>query len=118
MNLFLAFFWLILAAVLLGMEWLSPGQPRYRIWGTNISIGWVALILGVYNLVRWWSNRLYRAEQRALQQTIQRTRRREQREASEHIQARNEQVQVRNPDFDFGKPPEPPPGDDRPAPRP
>jgi hypothetical protein len=109
MNLFLALFWLVFAAVLLGMEWLLPAGPRYRIWGTNLSIGWVGLVLGVYNLVRWWSNRLYRAEQRALQQTVRRSRRRGGREASEPLPARNEQAPIRNPDFDFRKPPEPPP---------
>jgi hypothetical protein len=26
-------------------------------WGSGISVGWLALVLALYNLARWWSSR-------------------------------------------------------------
>ena len=49
-NLFIALFWLILG---LGFFFI-PGFDRWRILGTEWSVGWLAVFLAAYNLVRWW----------------------------------------------------------------
>ena len=49
-NLFIALFWLILGLGLI----LIPGFAAWRIRGTELSIGWLAIGLAAYNLVRWW----------------------------------------------------------------
>jgi hypothetical protein len=66
MNLFLALIWLIGAVVLLAYEhYLGESPFRIRAGDTNFSAAWLMLVLGIYNLVRWWSLRSYRMEQRA-----------------------------------------------------
>jgi hypothetical protein len=65
-NLFLALLWLLGAVVVLAYEYFT-GEQFLRIRGTNLSVGWLLLVLGIYNLARWWSLRSYRAEQRAVQ---------------------------------------------------
>jgi hypothetical protein len=57
LHLFLAFFWLIF-----GVGWILLARGRlpgaqWTILGTNLSVGWVGLILAFYNLVRWWTIR-------------------------------------------------------------
>ena len=66
MNLFLALIWLVCAVVLLAYEHYI-GETRFRLHmgDTSFSAAWLMLVLAVYNLVRWWSSRSYRAEQRA-----------------------------------------------------
>ncbi len=49
-NLFIALFWLILGLGLI----LIPGFDAWRIRGTGLSLGWLAVALAAYNLVRWW----------------------------------------------------------------
>ena len=49
-TLFIALFWLTLG---LGFFFV-PGFDRWRIVGTEWSIGWLAIGLAAYNLVRWW----------------------------------------------------------------
>ena len=50
LNFFIALFWLVLGAGLI----LIPGFDLWRIRGTELSIGWLAIGLGGYNLLRWW----------------------------------------------------------------
>src|SRR5436305_718105 len=65
-NLFLAFVWLVLGIILVGWHWLHPETGVFRIWASNVSVGWLALVLAAYNLIRWWSARSHaRALQRA-----------------------------------------------------
>ena len=47
LNLVLGLVWLVVAAVLLVRAWLYPGD--YSEW-----IGWLALGMFGYNMVRWW----------------------------------------------------------------
>jgi hypothetical protein len=56
-NLIMAAFWFLLAAALLGWQWLHPEDGQWTIRGTNISFGWLAVILALYNIARWWSRR-------------------------------------------------------------
>jgi hypothetical protein len=52
-NLFLAVFWLVLGASLFIWRWLSPDATQFRFEPFGVSAGWVALLLAVYNLLRW-----------------------------------------------------------------
>ena len=65
MNLILALLWLTGAFGVFAYEY-HTGSLVFRIRGTNLSIGWLLLALGAYNLARWWSTRSYRADQREL----------------------------------------------------
>ncbi len=65
MNLILALLWLMGAVAVFGYEY-HTGSKAAHIRGTDLSIGWLLLVLGAYNLARWWSTRSYRAEQRSL----------------------------------------------------
>jgi hypothetical protein len=57
MHLILALFWLLLGAALLAWHALHPQDPRYRLLGTGLSLGWLGLLFGLYDLARWWSRR-------------------------------------------------------------
>jgi len=50
LNLFIALFWLVLG---LGLIFI-PGFDAWRIRGSDLSIGWLAIVLAGYNLLRWW----------------------------------------------------------------
>src|SRR5262249_5886830 len=62
MHLVMAVVWLAGAVGLFIYEYLKP-EFQARIRGTNISIGWLLVLLGLYNLARWYSSRAYRREQ-------------------------------------------------------
>lgn len=49
-NLFIALFWLVLGVGLI----VIPGVDHWRIRGTDLSIGWLAVGLAAYNLLRWY----------------------------------------------------------------
>jgi hypothetical protein len=68
MNLFLALLWLVAAVVILGMDYVGHGSGL-RVRGTNWSLGWLLLVMAVYNLARWRSLRSYHAAARAAQAT-------------------------------------------------
>ena len=53
LNLLLAVFWLFLGGALIVVSGGNPDSP-FTIRGTQISGGWIAVFLAVYNLVRWW----------------------------------------------------------------
>jgi hypothetical protein len=91
MHLILTFFWFLVGSVLLAWQALHPEDSRFSIWGSQISMGWVALLLGLYNLARWWSSHsaVVRAREVASQQRPPATYRTE---------------EPPNPDFDFSKP--------------
>jgi hypothetical protein len=65
MNLFLALFWLICAALLLAYEHFV-GTTRFRLHfdGHSFSYAWLMLILVLYNLKRWRYERNQRGKQR------------------------------------------------------
>ena len=67
MNLFLAFFWLLCALMLLVyQQFTGDGKFRLHFRGYTISYVWPMLLLVLYNLQRWWRIRAARARQAAL----------------------------------------------------
>lgn len=57
LNLFLAIFWLFLGGGLLIADFTTGKvQMPIPLLG-NMSAGWFVLVLTVYNLLRWWSQR-------------------------------------------------------------
>jgi len=99
-NLFLAGIWLILGVALLVYDHLQPGGgASFTVGDTNVSLGWVALVLAAYNAVRGWS-RL--AAWRSRQQRDESERRRERaRRAREYRESGREP----DPNFTFDEPP-------------
>src|SRR5205809_5951296 len=58
-NFLLAAIWLILGIGLLVYDRAQPGgASSFRVGDTDISLGWVALILAGYNVFRGWSRRM------------------------------------------------------------
>jgi hypothetical protein len=103
MNLFLALFWLLCAVVLFAYEqFIGQATFRIRLGDGNLSAAWLLLVLGVYNLVRWWAGRSYRAEQRALE--IERANR-----EWERRRRPTEPSTPLDPNFNFTDEPAPPP---------
>ena len=66
MNLFLALFWLVCAVVLLAYEQFVGGERFYiHLGNTRFPGVWLMLALTLYNAIRWWFYRAYRAKRRA-----------------------------------------------------
>jgi hypothetical protein len=55
LNLILAVFWLLFAGVAFALPVLNPDMRAWVIPGTDLSMGWFLLVLGIYNIVRWWT---------------------------------------------------------------
>ncbi len=89
MNFFLAIFWLVLGIGLLVWEWLTPGQRFLKILDTGISLGWFALALAGYNLLRWWFGAVQQRDRKVAEEIVERRRRRA--------------LEEPNPDFDFSE---------------
>jgi hypothetical protein len=53
LNLILAVFWLLFAAVAFALPVLNPEARPWVIPGTEVSMGWFLLALSLYNVVRW-----------------------------------------------------------------
>jgi hypothetical protein len=49
-NLVIALFWLLIGLALV----FVPEFAAWRIRGTDLSVGWVAIALAAYNLLRWF----------------------------------------------------------------
>jgi hypothetical protein len=92
-KLFMALVWLVLGACIFYWQWSHPDRPGLTIWNTGISIGWGAIALGLYNLLRWWMAWSYQKRQRAVV------------EAEAHrlneLRRRTRPSSGHNPDFDF-----------------
>jgi hypothetical protein len=55
--LFLTALWLGIGVVLIVWHWLNPEVRGLRIWGSDVSLGWLAVALAFYNLGRWYGRR-------------------------------------------------------------
>jgi hypothetical protein len=64
----LAIFWLLIAGALFVWKWRGPDNPALNLRGTGISLGWLALVLALYNVARWWSRRSAVTQDRTLWQ--------------------------------------------------
>jgi hypothetical protein len=91
LNLIMGVLWLLLGGALLVFSWTDPVRAP-RLWETNISIGWVGIVLALYNFARWWNRRSYVRQQ---QQLAELSRRREQRPSDQRTE------EERDPTFDF-----------------
>jgi hypothetical protein len=106
-NLILAGFWLVLGVVLLAPVWLWPDQPVLMIPGIEIPVGWLAVVLAGYNVLRWWLQRSHLRRQREWEDNFQRLRRR----AARPGDTQESQTPVeRDPNFIFSDDPPNPEG--------
>ena len=96
-KLLMALVWLVLAGCIFLWEWSHPDRGGLTIWETGISIGWGAVLLSLYNLLRWGMARSYQKRQRAIADA-------EAQRLSE-LRRRSSPPQERNPDFDFSDQP-------------
>lgn len=71
MYLFLAVFTFLFGVGILVYEYLTGDYVLRRMkWGGSLfdgrfSVGWLFLLLSVYNMMRWWQRRSFRQTQRA-----------------------------------------------------
>jgi hypothetical protein len=101
-KLFMALVWLVLGGCIFYWEWTHPDRPGLTIWNTGISIGWGAIVLSVYNLLRWWMAWSYQKRQRAIAEA--------EAQRLDELRRRSRPSPELNPDFDFsdsGSPEEP-----------
>jgi hypothetical protein len=105
MNLILAIVWFITAIALFIWEQGRDPQQRGLI---PIPISAVALILGIYNLARWWSVRIARGQREQGQQVLPRHR---------PLRRASDDIVAPDPNFTFkDAPPPAPPKNPEPAP--
>jgi hypothetical protein len=50
-KLVMALVWLLVGGGIFYWQWAHPDRPGLTIWTTDISIGWAAILLSVYNLL-------------------------------------------------------------------
>ena len=61
---------LVIGAALIIAQWYHPDLRWLRLLGSDLSIGWAAVLLSAYNFVRWWSIRSYLAQRRVTQKML------------------------------------------------
>jgi membrane protein implicated in regulation of membrane protease activity len=96
----MAGFWFVVGILVLVWDMLHPEARILVIRGTRISYSWVALLMSVYALVRWWSRRSFRHYRDALE--------RAQSERDRHDHREPNSLE-RDPDPNFNFTAEPPP---------
>jgi hypothetical protein len=92
-KLFMALVWFLLGACIFCWEWTHPDGQGLTIWNTGISIGWGAIVIGLYNLLRWWMASSYQKRERALEEAETKRLR--------ELRRRSRPPEELNPDFDF-----------------
>ena len=97
-NLMMAGLWVALGVFVLVWQRLHPAQAPWTIWGTDLSIAWLAFPLAGYNVMRWWSGRALARERRVYREAE------EQRRRSLHKRA-GQGEEERDPNFDFTQEP-------------
>ncbi len=84
LNLILTVVWLVVGVGILAWQAATGTQAMMiPFGGVSFSGGWVALVLALYNLARWYSRRSYRAAQRQAAEEAE-ARRRERRAEAPH----------------------------------
>jgi hypothetical protein len=84
LNLFLAILWAVLGAGAILYHQQNPQAFGADFGGLGISAGWLAGLLVLYNLVRWWSIRTYYSDRQGLQSVMDARRQRERAEERHH----------------------------------
>jgi hypothetical protein len=103
LNLFMAIFWMVLGAGLVVYHRMFPGESFLRLRWTDLSPGWLIMVLAVWNIIRWWSA-LAAEKDRKMHENL--TYERQRRHHESLPTARDE---APNPEFDFSRrEPEPP----------
>src|SRR5438132_14000397 len=95
LYLLLTFVWAIAGVGLLLWHWLDPQADQPVLRWTGISAGWLCLALAAYNLVRWWSGRELRRQDRTWAQT----------QAPAQRFSTIKPTDAPDPEFDFNAPP-------------
>lgn len=91
----LAVVWLAFAVGLLVWHaWTGDPRLRLPVGGSDLSLGWAALVLALYNLVRWWSTWSYQKQRREMEEG-------QQRREKERQPARRESEPIPDPNFRF-----------------
>jgi membrane protein implicated in regulation of membrane protease activity len=57
LNLFLAIFWVVVAGAFFTVAPPLAGGADWSALWTRPSPGWLAIVLAIYNLIRWWAVR-------------------------------------------------------------
>jgi hypothetical protein len=105
MNLILAVMWLLAALVLYLWPWLFPGASEPTIFDSGIPLSWLAMVMALYSLTRWWATRALLRQRQALREE-------ERRRLRERPRARWQREPDPTFDFSEGPPPrKPPPAD-------
>ncbi len=77
LSLFMALTWGVLGVgLLVAQGWAGVENGYLPLGDARLSIGWLMLLLALYNLARWWGWRLYDARRRAGQALADRRERR------------------------------------------
>ena len=97
-NLMMAGLWVVLGVFVLVWQRLHPGQAPWTIWGTDLSIAWLAFPLAGYNVMRWWSGRALARERRVYREAEEQRRRSSRKRAGQG-------EEEREPNFDFTQEP-------------
>jgi hypothetical protein len=92
-KLLMALVWLFLGGCIFFWEWTHPDRPGLTIWDTGVSIGWGAILLSLYNFLRWWMARSHQSRQRAIAEAESQRR--------SDLRKRSRSPEEMNPDFDF-----------------
>jgi hypothetical protein len=104
MHLIFALIWLAVSLALFALPLLHPRGMAVTLGPTGVSAGWIALLLCLYNLVRWWSARAHAANRRALREDFHRRR-------PQASPDQAEPYRPPDPNFDFTEQPPEPAGD-------
>jgi hypothetical protein len=59
LHVYMAVFWFVLGAVILVVHATSPEAPMRSIGDTGVSPGWFCIALGLFNTLRFWTNRYF-----------------------------------------------------------
>lgn len=58
LHLLMAILWLALGVGMIVWQWMHPEVPGMRILDTELSSGWLGMLLAGYNFARWWTVRV------------------------------------------------------------
>jgi hypothetical protein len=74
MNLILACLWLVLAGLFFLSPYLDLDKRLFNLGSNSILVGFLALMMCLYNVARWWSVRSSSAHQQAIREAMARQR--------------------------------------------